>query len=390
MNDYGMGEFFRKSLEVQQNMAKTWMDMMSPRPGGSGADTGAGTGSGQDAFASAAQFYQNMYESWQKQFMDNPWMKLTPWSYNMFNSANPAFDMFNKMMNSGKWLTDLSGIWQQLVGKDPFASRDEILKFIEENKNSFEKLVQDTMNPFIPDTMRPLVANAMDLVKQYEALGKDVTRPWMELGPKSAEDFKKIMEGDATAYSSFYKSVNQAYEESFGKIFNASGMGLTREQQEAIMSQFDSFFKMFIALAELMSLIGEVSKDNMVSVIQSYEALVKEGKQPQSLKEFYDMWVRINEDSFVKVFGTPQFSQIFCEFAKRSCEFKIHFDKVLEQVLGWAPFAKNSDMASLYKTVYDLRKAEYAHAKEMTALREELQALKTAVEQLGNARKGDK
>jgi hypothetical protein len=386
MNDYGMGEFFKKSFEIQQNASKAWLNALNQSTAAFSGDKAAD----EDPLAAMTRMYQGIYETWQKQFLDNPYMKLTPWSYNLFNSSNPLNDMFNKMMNSGKGLADLSGIWQKLVGRDPFKSRDEILAFIENNRAEFERLSRDFITPFIPDSMRPLVANAMELVKQFEATGKDFIKPWLELGPKSAEDFKKIAEGDTATYPEFYKNLSRAYEESFGKVFNAAGLGLTREQNEAIMSQFDSFFKMVISLTELMSLVGKVARENMVEVIEAYGKAVAEGKQPQTLKDFYDIWVKINEDAFIKVFGTPQFSQIFCDFAKKTCEFKIHVDKVLEQTLGWAPFPKNSDMASLYKTVYDLRKSDYQNSKQLAEIQEELVALRAAVAQLTHSKKGDK
>jgi hypothetical protein len=388
MNDYGMGEFFKKSLEIQQNMTKAWIDTINP----SAADTSGSKAAAEDPLSAMTKMYQGIYEAWQKQFLDNPWAKLTPWSYNLFNSSNPVNDMFNKMMNSGKGLADLSAIWQQLVGKDPFKTRDEILKFIDDNKAEFERLSRDFITPFIPDSMRPLVDNAVELVKQYESTGKDFLKPWLDLGPKSAEDFRNLTQGgdDSSAYADFYKSLSRAYEESFGRILNASGLGLTREQNEAVMSEFDSFFKMLISLTELMSLISDVARENMVAVIEAYGKAVEGGKQPQTLKEFYDIWSKINEEAFIKVFGTPQFSRIFCDFAKKSCEFKIHVDKVLEQTLGWAPFPKNSDMASLYKTVYDLRRSDYQNAKQLAEIREELAALRAAAAQQTTAKKGDK
>jgi hypothetical protein len=148
---------------------------------------------------------------------------------------------------------------------------------------------------------------------------------------------------------------------------------------------------MFISLSELMTLIGNVSKENMITVIETFGKLSREGKQPQSLKEFYNFWVRINEEAFVKVFGTPQFARIFGEFAQRSCEYKMYSDKVLEQLLDWTPFPKNSEMTNLYQTVYELRKSEYHNAKRIDAMQEELAALKATVDGLhSTAKKGDK
>jgi hypothetical protein len=386
MSDHGMGDLFAKSFEIQQNMTKAWLNMVNPPASdASGEKTAAA-----DPLAAITRMYQGIYETWQKQFLDNPWMKLTPWNYNLFNSANPVQDMFNKMMNSGKSLADLSAIWQRLAGQDPFATRDDILKFMETSKADFEKLSLDFINPFIPEGMRPLVANALALMKQYESVGQGFVKPWLELGPKNAEDFRKIAEGDNSAYSGLYKSLNQAYQDSFGRLFGAAGLGLTREQNETVMGQFDAFFEMILSLTELTSLIVQVSRENMVTVIETYGKLAAENKQPRTLKEFYDIWVKINEDAFIKVFGTPQFSRIFCEFAKKSCELKMYLDKVLEQVLDWAPFPKNSDMASLYKTVYDLRKSDYRNSKKLDEVSEELASLRAAVEQLNKSRKGDK
>jgi len=394
MNDFGMGDLFKKSLEFQQNMFKNWMSSTAGAFPGFGANAQNETpfdGAPFTQFTAMNKMFESLYGNWQNQFVDNPWMKMQPWTYNMFSSSNPMFDIFNKMMNSGKSLTDLSAIWQQLMGKDPLTSREEILKFLENNRAAYEKLAQDFMNPFVPEAMRPMLSSIMDIMKQYEATGKDLSKPWTEFAEKNAEAAKRLMQGDATAYNDFYKTLSNAYEESYGKIFKATGMGLTREQNEKIMGQFDTFFKMFISMSELMTLISNVSKENMVSVIETYGKLIKEGKQPQSFKEFYDLWVKVNEDAFVKVFGTPQFSKIFCEFAQKACEYKIYSDKVLEQLLDWAPFPKNSEMVSLYKTVYELRKSGYQNTKQIEAMQEELTALKAAVDGLlKNAKKGDK
>ena len=382
--DYGMSDFFRKSFEFQQTMAKNWMDSMPRLYGEKETDSREGA-------SSFEAMYKGLYENWTKQFMDNPWMKVQPWSYNMFNSGNPVFDMFNKMMNSGKTLSDANAFWGKLDAHDVFKTRDEILKFLDANKETYEKLLQDFITPFVPETIRPMLASMSELVKKYEALGKDFVKPWMDLGPNSIEQVQKAMGGDINAYSDIYKTINTAYEESYGKLFNAAGLGVTREQHEEMMTQFDSFFKMMLAMTELMSLIGDVSRENMVTVIEQYQKLVSEGAQPRSMKDFYELWVKINEDAFVKVFATPQFSKIFCSFAQKSCEFKIHFEKVLEQMMSWVPVPKNSDMNSLYKTVYDLRKAEYKNTQELLAIREELAEVKSLLqEQAKQNRKGDK
>jgi hypothetical protein len=392
MNDFGMGEFFKKSFEIQQNMTKAWMNAFTPPAAGASENP-----ADANPLVAMTKMYQEIFEAWQTQFPNNPLLKVTPWGNGAFNSENPMLDMFNKILNSGKGLADLSAVWQGLAGKGPFMNRDEIQKFLEENNADLEKLFKDLAGLFVPDKLRPLVDNAVELVKQYEPTAKYFAQSWLEQGLKTAEDFKKIMEGDATAYSGFYKRLNEAYNESYGKFFSAAGISLTNEQNETVMEQFDSFFKMLISFAELMYLTAEVTRENMVAVVEAYQKNITAGKQPQSLKEFYDLWLRINEESFVKVFMTPQFSLVFSEFAKKSYDFKANFDKVLEQILGWTPFPKNSEMVVHYKIVDDLLKTEQQNAKklegiskELDALRDmrkELAALRAVVEKLANAKK---
>lgn len=368
MSDFGVNDFLTKSLEFQQGMLKNWMNAMQGAVPGMGAEANPA-----DPLSTTMKAYQDMYTNWQNQLMNNPLMKMYPWSYNMFNTLNTPFDIVNKMMNSGKVFTDLFKVWQEISGKD-FASREEIQKFLDENQGVYNKVWEDFMLPFVPEVARPLMSQAQSLVKQFQELGQDMVRPWMEA--TSGKEFAKFMQGDTSAYMSIYKSLNKAYEETFGKILSASGLGVTKEQNEAIMSQFDSYFKMMLALTELMSLVGDVSKDNMISLIEICQEQIKAGKDPKSMREFYNLWLKINEDSFVKVFGTPQFSQIFGEFSKRACEFKIHCDQVMERALSNLPIPTNADMVSLYKTVYNLRKSDFFNTEDIQTLKADVAALK--------------
>lgn len=368
-NDFGMSDFWKKSLDFQQNMFKEWMGALQ------GAAQPA-TEPVDNPLAAMTKMYQDMYTNWQNQFLSNPLMKMYPWSYNLFTTANTPFDVANKMMNGGKAYTDLFNIWQNLAGKDPFQSRDEILKFIETNKASFEKLSHDFLLPFLPENARPFVEQAQALMKQFENAGEEFVRPWLDISKENSEDLQKILKGDGSGYINLYNAMNKAYEETYGKVFNVSMFGATKEQNEELLSEFDSYFKMMLALTELMSVVSDVSKDNSIALIENYQDQVKKGSAPQTMMEFYKMWLNINEDSFERVFATPQFSKVFGAFAKRACEFKIHCDKVMERMLSSLPIPTNKDMTSLYKTVYKLRKSDYFNTEDIRTLKEEVAALK--------------
>ena len=383
MDYFGMNDFFKKSFQFQQDMAQKWMGMMA-QPAGEAAQEGAPV----NPIENMANLYKDMYNQWAQQVSANPMLSsLLPGGSAI--TDNPMVDMFNKMMNSGKSLADLSAFYQKLAAAGPLSSREAIDKFVADNEAAFNRLSQDVLLPFLPENLKPLFAQSNDLLKQMTDINKGLLKPWMALN--GAEVMQKLANKDTSALPEFFRTMTEAYQDSYGKIFNAAGLGLTREQNEAIMTQFDSYYQMVIALAEMLALVGEVSKDSMITIIEQFQKMAQEGKAPQSLREFYNIWCNVNEQAFEKLFATDQFARVFCAFAQKSCLFKIKLDKVLENTLSWAPFPKNSEMKNLYKTVYDLRKSDYFNTKKNAALEEQVAALKASVDELAKlVKKGDK
>ena len=54
--------------------------------------------------------------------------------------------------------------------------------------------------------------------------------------------------------------------------------------------------------------------------------------------------------------GTEEFAKVFDEFSDKYAQYMSAQNKVYERMLSSLPIPTNTDMKSLYKTVYDLRK----------------------------------
>ena len=64
----------------------------------------------------------------------------------------------------------------------------------------------------------------------------------------------------------------------------------------------------------------------------------------------------MTEDAYEKLLLTDEFAKVFGDFSDRYAQFMIAQNKIYERMLSALPIPTNTDMKSLYKTVYDLRK----------------------------------
>jgi len=69
-------------------------------------------------------------------------------------------------------------------------------------------------------------------------------------------------------------------------------------------------------------------------------------------------------------FATDEFAKVFDDFSDRYAQYMIAQNKVYERMLAFLPIPTNTDMKSLYRTVYDLRKEVRDLKKAVAALEE--------------------
>lgn len=368
-----MNDLFQMSLDYQKKFAEKWMENLKKlNPAQQPKDLEGLT----EWYSQMVKSYQDMMQEWAKNFTgENPFLQVQPWVFNPFNSLDTQADVFNKIMNSSKVYTDLYALYQNLVGKDPFQSAEEIQAFLKGQQAVYEGLADDILTPMIPAEAKELLNASKDVYHKWAAENEKLVAPWVDQAKASKAIYERIAKGDFAAYKDLYEGAVKAYEASYGKIFKVIGVGINRENNEQLLEGFDSFNRLYIAQTQLLAFVEDVAKNNMVEVIKRFQELVKPENQPKTMKDFVDLYVKVNDEVFTKLMAGDEFSKLFSEYGKYYAIFKQECDVYLEKVLGFLPFPKNSDMKELYKTVYDLRKQCYYDHKAIKALEKEVEEL---------------
>ena len=304
--------------------------------------------------------------------MSGFWKSFTNMMPDMSNVWGNYWDAFAKMMPNPEKFANMAPF--KIPGLDGFTKVFDLWKsfgdptaFAKDFQEKYMDITADVIKGLFPENIQPFVAKPMDFMNTMVEYYKQFVSPWMEIDP---EIMNRIGQGDMKAYVDFFKDYQKKYEESIEKYFNVMGMGLNREANEDYMKALNTYNKAMISMGELMAVITETSVDSMNQIGEKIQEDLDEGKSLTTFRDFYNVWYSVTEAAFEKLLATDEFAKVFDEFSDKYAQYMIAQNKVYERMLAFLPIPTNTDMKSLYKTVYDLRKEVRDLKKALAAMEE--------------------
>ena len=139
-------------------------------------------------------------------------------------------------------------------------------------------------------------------------------------------------------------------------MLNSPQFGIDRNTYEMQMKTIDKLITFIGNYSELSIMLSNLVNESTEDVIKKSFELIKKGEAPKTFEEFYNFWKNQTSNEFDKLFYSDEFSKFLGNFVDSLMLLKIDLDRVVEDSLKWFPIPTNSDMDSLYKTVYELKK----------------------------------
>ncbi len=262
------------------------------------------------------------------------WMPSSSMLSNWYTSRVPGFDTFTKMFE----------FWKGM---------ESPTEFVKNYSDQYMKLMESLMGNIFPDGTMAFISKPKELIDTCIAFYRDIMHPWMELDESLLD---RISKGDTKACVQLFRDINSKYDESFSKVFNMAGLGLNRESYEKQMKAINLSYKQMFIAAELFSMVYDTMLSTMQVLIDRYQELIKTTGGAVTFKDFYDMWYKVNEEALTDMLNTDEFAKAFGEMADVSGQYIQAMNAVYEQALSKLPIPTKTDMDSLYKTVYTIRK----------------------------------
>ena len=285
-------------------------------------------------------------------------------------------------------------MWKDSMAKIPGAEAykevvEKMMPGMEQYWKSAEEAVKDPMEYW--KSMTAMLPGLDTYWKNFTGMMPDVTRfenmwPYKIPGMDTYAKVFDMWRGMANP-TAFAQDFQEKYLDLMQDLFKGilpEGAAAFMQKPMGLMDTCVKFYKQTktpwmtieqgildsIAKGELMSLIMKTGTDSMNLLVEKYRAAVTEGKVMTTFRDFYDLWYNVTEGELVKLLDTDEFARTFDMFSDKYFQYMSAMNKEYERMLSALPIPTNTDMKSLYKTVYDLRKDVRDLKKELEALKE--------------------
>jgi len=335
----------------------------------------------------------NFFDTWQdsqKKILES-WVEGTKNFQAMFsnipddknNTVKDVFGLYNTWgMSVGKYFDDFMKNYPIGAGNDSFEKFFKgadayvklyefwgpICKSLQGNnfdvdffKKSFDpssyKDMTDKVFGFAsPGVLTGFYEEAAKLVEKLGPSAQEFVKPWVNSMQENLKSFPESLSGDTEAYMKMFSNVQNAFDESFGKILKMPQVGKDREKMQIFMDAIDKFSGYMSRNTEFQHQMYVTSQDAMNKVLDKIAQMVKDGKEVKNYDEFFKLWIDTNENCFSELFKTADFSDKQAELLNAALDVRNNFNKLTEMSFADYPIPLRSEMDDLYKTVYDLKK----------------------------------
>ncbi len=388
--DFFDQDMFEKGMKFQKNMMDQYMNAMDQFTdffkGKSSDDEKEKSvySSAQEAAEAMMQNADSMNEFLRKSYQE-AWDKWMDFSHvadgfrpvgNFDRTAfSNAASLMEKFMNSMSVYTKVFDFWKECIAefpedeKDPYSAAS---KYAEKSEKLLQELLENIMKPIMSEDAFSFLDSYVDLGKTIRSVFGDFMAPWTQRRAELLECIRLAATGDKDAYPQYMALVSDAYEESFGKLLSMNGIGIVKDKVALNLQMMDSYIRMMMSYFEMSVNVQNILRDANTELWKKIQEITGDSEKSMTFKEFYDMWIKVNSEAINKFYFTDEFAEFMGEYANNAYDFKKKSDEFLESILSVLPVPTDSEMKSVYKTVYELRKDIRDLKKEVAALRAQL------------------
>lgn len=335
-------------LKIQQNYWQSWADL---------ARNGSNLSSSMGTTSQSPDWTQGL-EQW--------WKAVSP------PTSDPVTDMYQQIIDMGKNFTRLAEQGYQLgQAKSDNIVFDEWLKKIEGGFSDWSSYLMSGSKHEMPDWL---------------GSNKQALEAW--------DNFANNM-GSGFDFSSFDMSGFEQGKEQLSKFLNTPGLGQDREKQQQLQSlvqraleyqEADLTYK--LAFAGMGSRSAAALRKKLMSMNENNENIT-------SVREFYDIWVDVNEQVYGEFVMTDEYQVIYADLVNSLMALRKEMNALNEQMYKAMNIPTRSEVNSIHQYVQQQRRENRRMQAEINALSKKLAEMSVTETEIKDApksisAKGDK
>ena len=212
-----------------------------------------------------------------------------------------------------------------------------------------------------PGTMETLLKSTGAMPEILAKMAQKTVSGFIQLQEKWQERSGRIGE-TVDAYSferldeNMFRALTDIYETEFQQFFKIPQLGLTRGYQEKFNQAVDKYNTYHSTLAEFVRILSLPVNRSFAVMQEKLGEMAEKGALPDDSQKYYQMWIKILEGHYMKLYQSPEYSQILANTLNAISGFTSARDAVLQDMMSGLPIPSRKEIDALEREVYELKK----------------------------------
>jgi len=316
---------------------------------------------------------------WNTNWMNNDWTKSQPdWFQNQtqYMDAWSSFQQFTPNSSSGiPPMAEAMNSWWKSAS--PSLSG--------QNHDFYSKMMQQGQAfHFMGEQFSKILEGMNEVGKQSE--------DWQKVLNDNFESMKSMFEGGNAGIQGAFTSspfMMGGFDDdqfkiaemtsSIDKLLSVPGFGPDREAQAQMQKGIKLLGEYQQVSSEYQTVMNKVGVDALEAMRLRILEMSEQGKEMNSLREIYDLWVDCNEKAYAELVHTDEYSELYGRLTNALLAVKQHQGKVMDKLLAKLNIPTRQGMNTVLKRVQEMKRVQSKSTAKITALENELQALREMV-----------
>lgn len=212
--------------------------------------------------------------------------------------------------------------------------------------------------------------NMTELWQTYLQQWQNFGMPWLQAAQNAMPMMGTAMGGDTQALTDMTGLYWDAFQQTFGQLLQAPGIGYTREFDEKQRAAFAAWLDYQQASYEYQVVLADTWVKAFEQLMQEMLKMQQSGEEIKGLRDFINRWSTIADTIFKDIFRSDAYVEVQSRLVNALMAYRVKQRSVNEEVLELLDMPTRSEIDEAHRRIYELRREVKALKREMAQLKE--------------------
>ena len=228
----------------------------------------------------------------------------------------------------------------------------------------------DTANRTVTDLQKLFSGNMENVFSNTEATGDDALHKMMAFWEMPMDNWQRMISSLSLMPGDLLR--NMPHTGGLDRFLSAPGLGYTREEEGQYKQLTQRVVEYQRCLGEYMGFFSNLGLLSANRLKEKIEFLMDEGKQVESARGLFDLWVGSSEEVYGEQVMTPEYAKIHGRLVNSLMALKQKLGQLVDEALGGLNMPTRRELRTLQDRLQESRRDTKAMQAEIELLKEQL------------------